>query len=242
LEAFEGPLDLLLHLIDTAEVDIYQISISTITDQYLHILAEAKAWNLEIASEFMVMAATLLAMKSRMLLPPMVKNNSIDDEEEEWLDPREGLIERLLVYKQFKRLGDQLEEREAVQNQVYSRLPLDLTPYTPTQNPLMDIMPDQLLRAFLKVIEQQKSEPTLTKIAREEISVSERMNQIYQELLIKQELWFSALLQAEIFTRERLITTLLAILELMKTKQVFCRQDLLFMDIRITLYEAGETA
>ncbi len=227
-------------MIETAEVDICEVSIATITDQYLHVLNEAKAWNMEIASEFMVMAATLLALKSKMLLPPILESNASDEDESAGLDPREELIERLLVYKQFKRLGDQLEEREISQSAVFSRLPLDLTPYTPKQNPLTGITPDDLLRAFLAVIEQQEIEQPLTKVAREEISVSDRMNQIYQELLLKSELWFSTLLQMERITRERLITTFLAILELMKTKQVFCRQDELFMDICITLTETRE--
>jgi segregation and condensation protein A len=229
-------------LIDKAEVDIYTVSISTITDQYLHVLNEAKAWNMEIASEFMVMAATLLSLKSKMLLPPTIKEEEMNDETDEWLDPREELIERLLVYKQFKRLGDQLEEREAEQNRVYSRLPLDLTPYTPTQNPLTGVEPEDLWKALFALLEQQKEiEQPLTKLAREEISVSERMDQIYQDLLREGELWFSKLMDIDLITRERLITTFLAILELMKLKPIVCRQVDLFSDICIRLDLTGES-
>lgn len=218
------------------------MSISTITDQYLHILKEANAWNMEIASEFMVMAATLLALKSRMLLPAKVEKDLMEAEDSAELDPREELIERLLIYKQFKRLGDQLEVREIDHGKVYSRPPLDFAPYVPKQNPLSGVSPDRLLQIFLTVIDQQEIEQPLTKVAREEISVSERMNQIVQKLLTEPKLWFSSLLQIEYVTREWLITTFLAILELMKTKQVNCHQDELFMDICITLCESRETA
>lgn len=230
-------------MIDKAEVDIYEVSISTITDQYLTVLNDAKAWNMEIASEFMVMAATLLSLKSRMLLPPTIKEEDLDSDKGEWLDPREELIERLLVYKQFKRLGDQLEEREAEQNQVYSRLPMDLTPYTPTQNPLQGLEPEDLWKALFVLLEQQKEvEQPLTKLAREEISVSDRMEQIYQELLHKGELLFSKLVETEVITRERLITTFLAILELMKVKPLICIQMELFSDICIRLNQTRESA
>lgn len=234
---------MLLHLIDKAEVDIYEVSISTITDQYLTVLNDAKAWNMEIASEFMVMAATLLSLKSRMLLPPTIKEESLDSDKEEWVDPREELIERLLIYKQFKRLGDQLEEREGQQNQIYSRLPMDLTPYTPTQNPLQGLQPEDLWKALFALLEQQKEvEQPLTKLAREEISVSDRMEQIYQELLYKGELWFSKLIETEVMTKERLITTFLAILELMKVKPLICIQMELFSDICIRLDQTRESA
>lgn len=233
---------MLLHLIDKAEVDIYQVSISTITDQYLTILNDAKAWNIEVASEFMVMAATLLSLKSRMLLPPTIKDEDRKADEEQWLDPREELVERLLVYKQFKRLGDQLEERELNQNRVFFRQPMDLTPYTPTQNPLQGIEHEDLWRALFALLEQQKEvEQPLTKLAREEISVSDRMEQIYQQLLHQGELWFSSLVEAEKFTRERLITTFLAILELMKVKPLICTQIELFSDICIRLDQTKES-
>jgi segregation and condensation protein A len=217
------------------------VSISSITDQYLTVLNDAKAWNMEIASEFMVMAATLISIKSRMLLPPTMKEEKLDSDKEQWLDPREELIERLLVYKQFKRLGDQLEERETEQNRVYSRLPMDLTPYTPTQNPLQGLEPEDLWKALFQLLEQQKEvEQPLTKLAREEISVSDRMEQIYQELVQKGEIWFSTLVKTEIITKERLITTFLAILELMKVKPLIFFQMELFSDICIRLDQTKE--
>jgi segregation and condensation protein A len=217
------------------------VSISSITDQYLTVLNDAKVWNMEIASEFMVMAATLISIKSRMLLPPTMKEEKLDSDKEQWLDPREELIERLLVYKQFKRLGDQLEERETEQNRVYSRLPMDLTPYTPTQNPLQGLEPEDLWKALFQLLEQQKEvEQPLTKLAREEISVSDRMEQIYQELVQKGEIWFSTLVKTEIITKERLITTFLAILELMKVKPLIFFQMELFSDICIRLDQTKE--
>jgi segregation and condensation protein A len=231
-------------LIDKAEVDIYEVSISRITDQYLTILNEAKAWNFEIASEFLVMAATLLSLKSRMLLPATIDPDEQVDEEEDWTDPREELVEKLLQYKQFKRLGDHLAERESEQYRVFTRQPLDLTPYTPTKNPLAGVTPEDLWKVLFAALERQKEveEPEMAKMAREEISVSDRMGQIYQELSKSGQLWFSVLIENDIFSKERLITTFLAILELMKTKPILCEQNTLFADIRIRLDHSRESA
>jgi segregation and condensation protein A len=234
----------LLHLIDKAEVDIYEVSISRITDQYLTILNEAKSWNVEIASEFLVMAATLLSLKSRMLVPATIDPEEQVAEEEVWVDPREELVEKLLQYKQFKRLGDHLAERENEQYRIFTRPPLDLTPYTPTKNPLDGVTPEDLWKVLFAALERQKEieEPEMTKMAREEISVSDRMEQIYQELMKTGQLRFSMLIEAEIFSKERLITTFLAILELMKTKPIICTQDALFADICIRLDHSRESA
>ncbi|SFJ90070.1 segregation and condensation protein A [Thermoflavimicrobium dichotomicum] len=239
LDMFEGPLDLLLHLIEKAEVDIYEISIAKITSQYMQVLAEAKELQLEIASEFLVMAATLLAIKSRMLLP---KQEILEDEqlieEDEWIvDPREELIERLLEYKRYKRLGELLREREEARSKVYTRPPMDLTPYAPDPNPVEGLTVDDLLQAFVDVLKTHKQSEPMTKVAREEISVSARMDEIYQQLLREGKLIFSKLLRWSEITKERVITTFLALLELMKLKKIICYQDQLFGEIFIEQLE-----
>ncbi|WP_124727283.1 segregation and condensation protein A [Staphylospora marina] len=236
LDMFEGPLDLLLHLIDKAEVDIYQVPIARITDQYMAILEEAKEMELEIASEFLVMAATLLAIKSRMLLPRQepVEEMLMESEEEDWfVDPRTELVERLLEYKRYKRLGEVLRQREEERSKIYSRPAMDLTPYTPRIHPLEGLTPDDLLNAFVEALKNRKPPEPMTKVAREEISVSDRMEQIHQLLLKEGQLLFSRLLDFDSLTKERVITTFLALLELMKVKKIFCRQARLFGDILI---------
>lgn len=234
LDSFEGPLDLLLHLIEKAEVDIYEVPIAKITDQYVQVLSAAQEIELEVASEFLVMAATLIAIKSRMLLP---KQELIEDDfdllEEEWMDPREELVERLLEYKRYKRLGEVLREREEERSKVYSRTPMDLTPYIPEVNPVEGLTTDDLLQAFIEALKNRKPPEPMTKVAREEISVSARMEEIFQELLEKGHLFFSRLLIWDEVTKERVITTFLALLELMKLKRIVCRQNDLFGDILI---------
>jgi segregation and condensation protein A len=239
LDMFEGPLDLLLHLIEKAEVDIYQVPISRITDQYMKILEEAQEMELEIASEFLVMAATLLAIKSRMLLP---KQESVEEEweneEEEWFtDPRKELVKRLLEYKRYKRLGELLREREEERSKVFSRPAMDLAPFAKEANPVEGLTPDDLLAAFVEAIKNRKPPEPMTKVTREEISVSARMEEITRELEEKGQLFFSGLLRWDVVTKERVITTFLALLELMKLKKIVCRQSRLFGDILIEKLE-----
>ncbi|WP_044640284.1 segregation and condensation protein A [Risungbinella massiliensis] len=237
LDKFEGPLDLLLHLIDQAEVDIYQISISEITDQYMKVISEAQELRLEIASEFLVMAATLLAMKSRMLLPrTQTKEEESEEWQEEWADPREELIDRLLEYKRYKRLGEVLRAKEEERSQIFTRMPADLTSFAPPTNPLKGITPDDLFQVFIQALQDQPEEEPdepFTNMQREEISVSARMEEIYQDLVEKGELTFEYLLSTFRLTKERIIVTFLALLELMKLKKIRCIQRDLFQDIII---------
>lgn len=245
LDMFEGPLDLLLHLIDKSELDVCEIPIARITDQYMESLTAMQVFELESASEFLVMAATLLAIKSRMLLPRAEPADLSDVlEDEEGMDPREELVQRLLEYKRYKRLADVLREREADRSQVYTRMPMDLTEYTPDENPLEGITPDELLQHFVDVIhkrEEEVREEEPTKMTREEISVSDRMDEI-DDFLTRQEgsLFFSELLHWEVITRERVITTFLALLELLKLKRIRVRQSELFDDIQIEALVAAE--
>lgn len=234
LNSFEGPLDLLLHLIERAEVDIWEVPISQITDQYMAILAEMQELELDVASDFLVMAATLLAIKSRMLLPRPEPEGGSAEEEEEGVDPREQLIERLIEYKKYKKLAEVLGEREIERQQVYTRLPLDLSGYTKEENPLLGVQMETLLELFVEAMKKRKVEEPLTHVAREEISVGDRMREIDRLAQESEEpLLFSQLVSGDSITRERLVTTFLALLELMKLRRILCRQDRLFDDIRI---------
>ncbi|SMO41202.1 segregation and condensation protein A [Melghirimyces algeriensis] len=244
LDMFEGPLDLLLHLIDTSELDVCDIPISRITDQYMEYLEAMQEFRLEIASEFLVMAATLLSIKSQMLLPrPEPADVSEVLEDEEGFDPREELIQRLLEYKRYKRLADTLREREEQRSQVYTRMPMDFTPYVPEENPLEGITPDDLLQIFVDVMaEQEEEEESLTHMTREEVSVSDRMEEIHSFLLQKGQVHFSELLHWNRITRERVVTTFLALLELLKLRRIRIQQGELFEDIRVEAFseEGGE--
>lgn len=234
LDTFEGPLDLLLHLIERAEVDIWEVSISRITDQYMAVLREMQELELDVASDFLVMAATLLAIKSRMLLPRQEPEELGEEEAEEEIDPREQLIERLIEYKKYRKLAEVLGEREQERLQVYTRPPLDLSAYTKEENPLQGVRLEEMMELFIEAMKKSRREEPLAHVAREEISVSERMREIDRLAQDRDEpLFFSELIQGPSVTRELLITTFLALLELMKLRRILCRQDRLFDDIRI---------
>ncbi|QKG84277.1 segregation/condensation protein A [Kroppenstedtia pulmonis] len=243
LEMFEGPLDLLLHLIDRSELDVCDIPIAKITDQYMEYLSTMQEWELDISSEFLVMAANLLAIKSRMLLPRAEPADLTDMlmDEEEGMDPREELIQRLLEYKKYKRLSDVLQSREEERSQVYTRMPMDLSPYAPEENPVAGLTPDDLLQAFAEALTRQKeTEEPMTQMTRDEVSVSDRMEEIARTLSDSGGLLhFSKLLHWNRVTKERIVTTFLALLELMKTKRIKIMQGGLFEDIRIELKPEG---
>lgn len=228
LDMFEGPLDLLLHLIQKAEVDIYEIPIAKITKQYLDVLYEAKELVLELTSDFLVMAATLIAIKSRMLLPPAPE---CEKEEGEWPDPRHELVEKLLEYKRYKMISEMLREREEDRSRVYSRLPMDLTQFPVKEIQDTGLSPEVLLRALLSLAQSKKPLDPIRNIQREEISIVSCIGEICGRLQ-SGRVRFSQLFPG-IVTRERIITTFLALLELIKQQRVLCRQHNLFGDITI---------
>lgn len=245
LESFEGPLDLLLHLIDKAEVDIYNIPIKEITDQYLEVLAGMQELELEVTSEFLVMAATLLAIKSKMLLPKPPVELLPDDMEwmdgEDGFDPRDELVQKLIEYRKYKDIADHLREMETERSLIYTREAVDLTPYVHQApvNPVEGLGLTDLLLAFRKALRKQISRNRVAMIQRDEISVKDRIAQVVE---ILQEaggkLLFSRLLSEE-NTREEIVVTFLALLELMKMKTIVCYQHRLFEDIVIQAREEG---
>ncbi len=245
LEAFEGPLDLLLHLIDKEEMDIYDIQIAKITDQYLQYVHTMHDLQLDVASEFLVMASTLLAIKSRMLLPSHgdLGDSMIDfDYDEE--DPRDQLIRRLIEYKKYKELSNHLKDLEIDRSKIYTRSPTNLTPYIEQkeENPVEGISLYHLVDAFERVLIKYSYKDPLTKVEREEISVKDKMAQIIG--LLKGEngiIYFSKLFFPNLVKSE-VVVTFLSILELMKQNLIFCVQSQSFGDIVIhyTPKEGGE--
>jgi len=234
LDSFEGPLDLLLHLINKEEMDIYNISIAKITDQYLQYVHRMQALQLDVASEFLVMAATLLAIKSKMLLPvhePDLLNELEFDED----DPREELIQRLLEYKKYKELSGNLKDLEIARSKVFTRPPSNLAPYLVQEegNPVRGISLYHLVDAFEKALIKLSYRDPLTRVEREEISVKSRIEQIL--LVLKQGkglIYFTELFVGRPY-REEVVVTFLSILELMKQKLIFCVQTEAFDDIVI---------
>lgn len=225
LEAFEGPLDLLLHLIKKEEIDIYNIPISRITEEYLNYLELMKMLNLDIAGEFLVMAATLLHIKSKKLLPVVEK----DEETLEELDPCQELVKQLLEYKRFKEVAKVLSERELNQQKIFTRPPLKIESMGDEEYVIEASLFD-LLDAFRNVLKANKT--SVREIIQEEVKIEERI-QIIQQLLTEKE----SLTLDEIFTPEstkmEMIVTFLALLELIKQKQIKILQTRLFDKIRI---------
>ncbi|MNI01232.1 Segregation and condensation protein A [compost metagenome] len=236
LEAFEGPLDLLLHLIDKNELDIYNIPIKEITDQYLEYVQAMHELELEVTSEFLVMAATLLSIKSKLLLPkpPIIEFDDYYEMDDE-LDPRAELVQKLIEYRKFKSIADMLRDKEVERSLVYTREPEDLSPFLPViqENPVKGLDVTDLLIAFQRTLRKMVNRNAVAKIRRDEISVKDRMKEVVDLLRLKGgKLLFSKLFDYT-YTREEIVVTFLAILELMKMKKVTCYQHQLFEDIVI---------
>lgn len=223
LEQFEGPLDLLLHLIKQYEIDIYDIPVAEITQQYMQYIHTMQQLELNIASEYLVMAATLVSIKSQMLLPkPEIDDDSEGYEE----DPREELMQRLIEYRKFKDAAIELKEKEAEANHTFTRPPVVFKDLLLERSPTIqgDLTIYDMLGALGKMFERKKwNEPLHTKIERSEISIEERMQDVLQ--LVKQSkkgITFDTLFQKR--SRTHIVITFLALLELMKEKQVYCKQ------------------
>lgn len=228
---FEGPLDLLLHLIKKNNVDICDIKISDITKQYLDYLEEMENLDLNIASEYLALAAELIEMKSLVLLP---KPEFSDDEYEE--DPRENLIKRLIEYKKIKESTPKLKELEEERKKLYTKVASNMKQYQDeNQKPdFNDIDLDCLLNAFSKFLERKEEEkPLNTKITKKEYSVSKRSREIKSLLKTKQKINFEELF--EIQTKEYIVVTFLSILALAKKQELIIKQDNNFSNILLSL-------
>ena len=202
---FEGPLDLLLHLIKVSEVDIYDISIVDITKQYVDFIKLQEKMNLTVASEYLVMAAELIEMKSKMLLP----NKTQDEEDEYEEDPREKLINRLLEYKKYKDMIDTFKELESERKDLFTKEPMDLNEYRLEEyNNESEVSLDDLMEALTKFLQRKEDEkPRETKITKREISVSDRTNDIRNILKKKKKVSFLDLF--EVKTKEYVVVTFL---------------------------------
>lgn len=228
LETFEGPLALLMHLIDKNQIDIYDIPIAVVTEQYLAYIRAMEEFNIDVASEFLVMAATLLQIKSRMLLPKPPAAEQPEDE----TDPRQELVQRLLEYRRFKQAAGMLEEMLREREKFVARPP----GFFATKIVLPDgLKLDDLIEAFAAVWESAVDEFAF--IAREEISVQDKMQDIL--LLLRKQggrLEFAQTLIRS-GSRTEMVTAFLALLELIRLKRITIRQDRSFGPIYLSLGE-----
>lgn len=233
VESFVGPLDLLLHLCRTDEVDLTRLPVRHVTDQYLAQLEAMQFQDLETAGAFMVMAATLIYLKSKLLLPPTGDEDEQLDEEGEQL--RQELAERLKEYARVKALGTWLAAREAEQARLFGRAVSELPP--PEDIPLEDLSVHLLQRAMNRLIEQQRQRDP-RQVEPPALSVLERMGEILELLRATWALLFSSVAGAE-RVRAEWVVTLLALLELVRLGQARARQTELFGDILIERHHAA---
>lgn len=234
LEKFSGPLDLLLHLIRKQEIDIHDIPIALVTNQFLAYLRAMEEMSLEITSEFLVMAATLLAIKSRMLLPRKPASTS---DEEEAVDPRQELVLQLLEYQRCKWAATELKSREQMQSLVYTRTPMDLQPFHRTEPmPVEGVSLWDMVDAYRKLLIRIPKEDRVAEIKGHEVSVEDTMSSILSKLRRWTSATFSQLLGG-ISSRRELVASFLALLELVKVGAIQCTQASPFDDIEIILRE-----
>lgn len=229
LEVFEGPLDLLWYLIKRDEVDIYDISLERITQQYLAFMEAFKVLDLDVAGEFVVMAANLIYLKSRTLLPVSVQPPEEEAEEE---DPRWELVRQLLEYKKFKDVAAQLHQREVAQEALFSRVPE--LPDAPAERPLGDVSVFDLINAFNGILKRINQKEDLREIFEENFTVSDKIELILKLLSSGVPMLFTELFTS-VASRAEIVVTFLAILELVRVKQLKVFQEGAFGEIEVRM-------
>jgi segregation and condensation protein A len=225
LPLYEGPLDLLLDMIRKQKLDIYDIPIATVTKQYLEYLHLIQDMDVDVASEFLVIAAQLIYIKSRMLLPP--DPDAVDEDAE---DPRAELVRRLLEYEKFKNAAQMLYQREMVENASWNNA--GEVPFAEDEvESQVTVGLFDLLTAFRDIIERAKQRP-LMQVDREEFSIEQMMGYLFDQINTRGPVTLNEILP-EIFTRRGLIVAFLAMLELTRLKAIFLSQEVACGEITI---------
>ena len=220
IDNFSGPMDLLLHLIKQSKMDIMNIKLEIIIDEYLEYIKKMEEMNLDIASSYLVMASEFLYIKSRMLLP---RQDEEDDDEE---DPKERLINRLILYEQYKEQIDNFKELEKERSTYYTKIPSSLEEYqTDEKKALIEKLTlDDLVKAFEKFLERVDLEkPVHTKITKKELSVEDRIINIKSKFKKAKRINFFDLFETK--TKEYVVVTFLAILEMAKNREIMIYQE-----------------
>ena len=221
INEFEGPLDLLLHLIKESEMDIMDIEIVKLTDQYLDYITSMESMNLSIASEYLVVASDLMYLKSKILLPGMKD----EEESEEFIETKENLINRLIEYKKYKEVTDNFKVLEEKRSNFYTKTPSSMKPYkSGLINLNDDVTVEDLVNALKRYLERQEySKPVTTKVTNKEISLAERRKSIRNILKQRKKVEFFELFEE--FSKPYVVATFLSILEMAKEKELIIRQE-----------------
>ncbi|HEX3671600.1 MAG TPA: segregation/condensation protein A [Candidatus Cybelea sp.] len=227
LDAFDGPLDLLLGLIKEQQLDIATVPLASVAEQYLEYVRAMQARDVEIAAEYLVIAATLLFLKSKALLPP-IPQELLDEESETPEEVEERLRRRLIAYSKYRELGEELREHQNEASSFFYREPGD-----PAGEILQryDINPEKLKRAFVAMLAQAR--PEKRSIARERVSLIATMDYIVKRVKDSGEAYFSHLCRELGMTRDVIVVTFLAILELVRRRRIGFEQPEAFDDIRL---------
>jgi segregation and condensation protein A len=226
LEAFDGPLDLLLHMIKKEEIDIWNIPIAHVTEQYLEYLRIMEDLNINIAGDWLVMAATLIYIKSRMLLPKDPSENPNDEIED---DPRSELVYELLEHQKFKNAAEMLYTREEVENAIWAKPPDEALE---DAGDVVSATLFDLLRAFHDIVQRFEEQRTI-EISQEEVSVEQKIEDIRRLFMVHDKILFSMFFTA-VNSKPHLIATFLALLELVRLREVRVLQEKAFDEIHIS--------
>lgn len=227
INEFEGPLDLLLHLIKENKMDIFDIEVEKITEQYLNYIRKQESMNLEVASEYLVLATELIELKSKLLLPiEKIETDDLDGN-----DPREELVNRLIEYEAYKKITEELKQKEFSRQLIFTKTPSNLNEYVDDNTSMnIDISLNELVEAFKKFLERKKEEkPLATRVTEKEITVSSRKYAIKQILIREKRISFFKLFP--VLTKEYVVATFLAVLEMAKSKELIITQRHQFEDI-----------
>ena len=224
VDGFEGPLDLLLHLIKENKMDIFDIEINLITEQYLKYINNLEKVNFEI-SEYLVLASELIEIKAKMLLPKKKQEMEIEEE-----DPREELVNKLLEYQAYKEISKDLKEKEELRSEIYTKAPEKYSNYQEEETTFEGGSVDLLIDAFKKfLIRKEEEKPLNTKVTKKGISVSSRRHEIKNLLKEKGKVSFYQMFS--IRSREYIVVTFLAILEMAKNKELIIHQEGIYDEI-----------
>lgn len=232
LDVFEGPLDLLLYLIKRNEVDIYEVSIERITQEYLEYMSVLQTCNVELSGDFIVMAATLLYIKSRTLLPKDLQLTATEEDD----DPQWELIRQLLEYKKFKEASNRLKEWASIQEELFPRMPAEESPLPPETLLVEEMSVFDLVNAFQGILKRFKNiRKDVREIFGENFTVGEKMEAIILLMKDKTSLRFDELFSLQA-SRTEVVATFLAMLELIRMKRLLVRQDSLLGEIWIDAF------
>jgi len=236
VEGFEGPLDLLLHLIKREELDIWNIPIAHVTEQYLSYLHLMQDLNINLAGDWLVMAATLIYIKSRMLLPPDPVQESSPDELSE--DPRKELVYQLLEHQKFRNAAQMLYTREEVENAVWNSPPQDVRE---DEKGVVAVTLFDLLKAFAEVVKRFEAQGAM-ELDQEDVTIEQELAELRRLLMVHDSMIFSSFFDKSP-SKRHLIVTFLALLELVRLHEILLSQKHAFEEIHITKSDtSGETA